>query len=188
MILQLPVSLGEALDKLSILDIKLQNIKDEFHRQFENPKKDFRILLNEYCPFFVKNIVKFSEENNNKDLLYEILEQLFNEEIKYTNKLDRKTGKSQAILTSFLDVLINCNFNTDFYKNDNTLKKFITIMEEFQEKNNSQSMKEKINKIFSKNIDYCFIRLEKLMGDKNKTLEEKKIKFTEMERGKNMSI
>jgi hypothetical protein len=29
MILQLPVSLGEALDKLSILDIKLQNIKDD---------------------------------------------------------------------------------------------------------------------------------------------------------------
>lgn len=29
MILQLPVSLGEALDKLSILDIKLENIKDD---------------------------------------------------------------------------------------------------------------------------------------------------------------
>jgi len=157
------------MDEKAIL---LQNIKDEFHRQFENPKKDFRILLNEYCPFFVKNIVKFSEENNNKDLLYKILEQLFNEKIKYTYEYNRKTGKSRTAITSFLDVFNNCNFNTDFYKNDNTLRKFMTIILEFQEKNNSQSMKEKINKSLVKNIDYCFIRLEKLMGDKDKTLEQ----------------
>jgi len=46
------------MDEKAIL---LQNLKDKFHRQFNNPSKHGRILLNEYCPFFVKNIVKFSE-------------------------------------------------------------------------------------------------------------------------------
>lgn len=41
MIINLPVSIGEALDKLSILDIKLKKIKDE--RKLD-VKKEYNLL------------------------------------------------------------------------------------------------------------------------------------------------
>lgn len=61
----LPVSIGEALDKLTILEIKLENIKDNRKEQVE---KEYNILFN-----FLKSYIK------NVDYNYNVLKKINNE-------------------------------------------------------------------------------------------------------------
>lgn len=61
-IINLPVSLGEALDKLTILDIKMDKIKD---KRLEDVKKEYSVLFE-----------KLKEHIENFKFYYTILKKL----------------------------------------------------------------------------------------------------------------
>ena len=51
-LIKLPVSIGEALDKLTILDIKYEMIKDS---RRDDCKKEYDMLLKELSNFLIDN-------------------------------------------------------------------------------------------------------------------------------------
>jgi hypothetical protein len=70
--LNIPISVGEGLDKLSIIEIKLKNVKDESRRK--NVEKEFNVLVDVLIKYKEDNILLYNMLKNVNIYIWELMD------------------------------------------------------------------------------------------------------------------
>jgi hypothetical protein len=116
-----PISIGELLDKISILQIKSNKILDE------NKKKNIDKELNLLLKLIDDNIIK---NNYNYSELYQVNESLWNKEDKI-RELEKKKQFDNLFIDTARSIYQLNDKRSEIKKNINLLYKSILIEEKF---------------------------------------------------------